>query len=122
MGAALRRPLADVVVLRRERGRSGVFVDVFVSLSERSPAVIEALGGRVMTRAGSLFGARVPLSALRALGADSRVRYVKAARHLDADPGDFLVSRHCFNCNAELTTPESVALGFGPECRKKFGL
>ena len=49
-------------------------------------------------------------------------RYVKAARHLVADPGDFLVSRHCFNCNAELTTPESVELGFGPECRKKFGL
>ncbi|PYP68194.1 MAG: hypothetical protein DMD36_13390 [Gemmatimonadetes bacterium] len=82
MGAALRRPLADVVVLRRERGRSGVSVDVFVSLSERSPAVIEALGGRVMTRAGSLFGARVPLSALRALGADSRVRYVQAARRV----------------------------------------
>ena len=82
MGAALRRPLADVVVLRRDRGRSGTFVDVFVSLSERSPAVIEALGGRVMTRAGSLFGARVPLSALRALGADSRVRYVKAARRV----------------------------------------
>ena len=78
----MRRPLADVVVLRRERGRSGVSVDVFVSLSERSPAVIEALGGRVMTRAGSLFGARVPLSALRALGADSRVRYVQAARRV----------------------------------------
>ncbi|HEY6209926.1 MAG TPA: S8 family serine peptidase, partial [Gemmatimonadales bacterium] len=82
MGAALRRPLADIVVLRRERGRSGTFVDVFVSLSERSPAVIEALGGRVTTRAGSLFGARVPLSGLRALVADSRVRYVKAARRV----------------------------------------
>jgi len=82
VGAALRRPLADVVVLRRERGRSGMFVDVFVSLSERSPAVIEALGGRVIARAGTLFGARVPLSALRALGADSRVRYVKAARRV----------------------------------------
>src|SRR5207247_8559775 len=68
--------------LRRERGPRGVSVDGSVSWRERSPAVIEALGGRVMTRAGSLFGARVPLSALRALGADSRVRYVKAARRV----------------------------------------
>ena len=80
LGAALRRPLAGVVMLRREPGRAETFVDVFVSLSDRSPAVIEALGGLVTVHAGALFGARVPLSALRALLADARVRYVQAAR------------------------------------------
>ncbi len=80
LGTALRRPLAGVVMLRREPGRAETFVDVFVSLSDRSPGVIEALGGRVMVHAGTLLGARVPLSALPALRADARVRYVQAAR------------------------------------------
>jgi len=80
LGTALRRPLAGVVMLRREPGRAETFVDVFVSLRDRSPGVIEALGGRVMVHAGTLLGARVPLSALPALRADARVRYVQAAR------------------------------------------
>jgi subtilisin family serine protease len=82
VGAALRRPLADVVVLRHVAGRAETFVDVFVSLGERSPALIEALGGQVMAHAGALLGARVPVSALRTLQADPRVRYIQAAHRL----------------------------------------
>ena len=82
LSAALRRPLANVIVLRREPGQTQTLVDVFVSLTGPSPNLIEALGGRVVARAGSLLGARVPLSALAALGADARVRYVQAARRV----------------------------------------
>lgn len=81
-GAVLRRPLPEILVLRREPGRAETFVDVFVSLTEPSPAVIEALGGLVTVRAGALLGARVPLTALRALAAEPRVRYVQAARRV----------------------------------------
>jgi subtilisin family serine protease len=80
--AALQRPLSDVVVLRREPGQPETLVDVFVSLDERSPAAIEAVGGRVTARAGALFGARLPLSALGALQADGRVRYIQAAHRI----------------------------------------
>ncbi|OLB16067.1 MAG: hypothetical protein AUH12_07510 [Gemmatimonadetes bacterium 13_2_20CM_69_8] len=81
-GAVLQRPLPEAVVLRRDPGGAETFVDVFVSLDQRSPAAIEALGGRVLVHAGSLFGARVPLSAVRALLGDSRVQYIQAARRL----------------------------------------
>lgn len=33
-----------------------------------------------------------------------------------------LVSRHCMRCNRELTTPESIRLGIGPECASKGDL
>jgi subtilisin family serine protease len=82
VGTALRRPLADVVVLRHEVGRAETFVDVFVSLADPSPAIIEALGGEVTAHAGALLGARVPVSALRTLQADRRVRYIQAAHRL----------------------------------------
>jgi len=71
LSAALRRPLANVIVLRREPGQTQTLVDVFVSLTGPSPNLIEALGGRVVARAGSLLGARVPLSALAALVGDT---------------------------------------------------
>ena len=82
VGPALRRSLADLLVLRREPGLTQTLVDVFVSLTGPSPDMIEALGGRVVARVGSLLGARVPLSALSALRADGRVRYVQAARRV----------------------------------------
>ena len=82
LGSALRRPLANVIVLRREPGQTQTLVDVFVSVTGPAPNLIEALGGRVVARAGSLLGARVPLSALAALRADGRVRYVQAARRV----------------------------------------
>lgn len=82
VGPALRRSLADLLVLRREPGQTQTLVDVFVSLTGPSPDMIEALGGRVVARVGSLLGARVPLSALSALRADGRVRYVQAARRV----------------------------------------
>src|SRR5205807_1235767 len=82
LGSALRRPLADLLVLRREPGQTQTLVDVFVSVTGPAPNLIEALGGRVVARAGSLLGARVPLSALAALRADGRVRYVQAARRV----------------------------------------
>src|SRR2546430_17393353 len=45
LGAVLQRPLPEAVVLRRDPGGVETFVDVFVSLDQRSPAAIEALGG-----------------------------------------------------------------------------
>lgn len=43
-----------------------------------------------------------------------------AARFL-ADPEAALVSKHCARCNEKLTTPESLALGYGPVCAQKVG-
>ena len=80
--AAAGRPLSELIVLRREPADLEPFVDVFVSLQDPAPDLIETLGGHVGARAGSLFGARVPLSALPALEAEPRVRYVQAARRL----------------------------------------
>lgn len=75
-------PVADALALRRVPGRPELFVDVWVSLTEPTPSAVEAVGGRVRARAGSLIGAQVPLSALAALDADPRVRYVRAAQRL----------------------------------------
>jgi hypothetical protein len=80
---AVGRPLGSVIMLRREAGRPGTWVDVFVSLTARDVDAIEAVGGEVAVQAGSLVGARVPLAALASLAADSRVRYVQAARRLE---------------------------------------
>ncbi len=32
------------------------------------------------------------------------------------------VSKHCFKCNRVITNPDSLDLGYGPECTKKLGL
>jgi subtilase family protein len=80
---AVGRPLGSVIMLRREAGRPGTWVDVFVSLTARDVDAIQAVSGEVAVQAGSLVGARVPLAALASLAADSRVRYVQAARRLE---------------------------------------
>lgn len=41
------------------------------------------------------------------------------ADRLMADPAAALVSKNCARCGRTLTTPESIASGFGPECVKK---
>ena len=38
---------------------------------------------------------------------------------LMADPEAALVSKNCARCNRTLTTPESIRLGYGPECAKR---
>jgi hypothetical protein len=42
-----------------------------------------------------------------------------AAEALVADPEAALVSKRCVRCSRKLTTPESIALGIGPECASK---
>jgi subtilisin family serine protease len=75
-------PSASQIVLTRGPGRFEMYVDVFISLTDRVPGLIEAVGGQVRVVAGSLIGAQVPLSSLAGLEADSRVRYVRAAHYV----------------------------------------
>lgn len=82
VGAAIGLPIANQVVLTRDRGRIETYVDVFISLTDSIPGLIEAVGGEVRVLAGSLMGAQVPLSALTGLEADPRVRYIQAAHYV----------------------------------------
>lgn len=75
-------PASNVIVLTREPGRIDTYVDVFISLTDSIPGLIEAVGGEVHVLAGSLIGARVPLGALAGLEADQRVRYIQAAHYV----------------------------------------
>lgn len=79
MGRGAGFPAAQLLDFTRPRPAAGTFVTVFVSLTDRAPEVIEAAGGIVGARMGSLFTARVPISALTGLAADPRVRYVRAS-------------------------------------------
>ena len=54
-----------------------------------------------------------------------------AALATEADDGAFNIgerdykvtrSKRCLSCNRKLTTPESLARGFGPECAARIGL
>lgn len=46
----------------------------------------------------------------------------EALAQLIADPDAALESLKCRRCNRDLTTPESLAIGIGPECAKMVGL
>lgn len=41
------------------------------------------------------------------------------ARAFLADPEAALVAKHCARCHRTLTTPQSIAVGYGPECSRK---
>lgn len=82
VGAAIGLPIGNQIVLTRDRGRIETYVDVFISLTDSVPGLIEAVGGEVRVLAGSLIGARLPLSALAGLEADPRVRYIQAAHYV----------------------------------------
>ncbi len=80
--AAIALPGTRQIVLTRAPGQFETMVDVFISLTDPDPGLIEAAGGDVRVFAGTLFGARVPLSALSVLEADPRVRFVRAAHYV----------------------------------------
>lgn len=44
---------------------------------------------------------------------------IAAAEILVSDPDAALVAKQCLRCGRKLTTPESLALGIGPECASK---
>lgn len=44
---------------------------------------------------------------------------LRDAEALLADPNGALTAAHCFRCGRTLTTPESIAAGWGPECIKR---
>lgn len=44
---------------------------------------------------------------------------LRDAEALLADPNGALTAAHCFRCGRTLTTPESIAAGWGPECINK---
>ncbi|MGI8498441.1 MAG: S8 family serine peptidase [Gemmatimonadaceae bacterium] len=73
-------PLLHELTVKREGIET--YVDVFVSLTDRSPSVIESLGGRIRSQAGSLFGAWLPLSAVARLESDPRVRFVESTTRI----------------------------------------
>ncbi|MDP3775913.1 MAG: S8 family peptidase [Gemmatimonadales bacterium] len=82
VAAAVGLPSANQIVLTRGPGRVEMFVDAFISLTDSIPGLIEAVGGEVRVLAGSLIGARLPLSALAGLEGDPRVRYIQAAHYV----------------------------------------
>jgi hypothetical protein len=43
---------------------------------------------------------------------------IEKANQFLRDPEAALVAKHCARCNRVLTTPESIAAGLGPECRR----
>lgn len=49
---------------------------------------------------------------------DNQPLLADAQRLLD-DPDAALESAECYRCHRRLTTPESIAMGIGPECAKK---
>jgi len=58
-------------------------------------------------------------SALRVFKRYRESAVVEFAEALMADPDAALVAKHCARCGRTLTTPESIAAGFGPECASK---
>lgn len=48
----------------------------------------------------------------------THTRMLDRANQFLADPDAALESKHCARCNRVLTTPESIAIGMGPECVK----
>lgn len=38
----------------------------------------------------------------------------------EGDGYELLISKRCLRCNRTLTTPESIEMGIGPECREKL--
>lgn len=76
---------------------------------------------------GSLFGRREYRHGARSQispNAKSAQAFEWFWRNIDAIPAaqaEFIPSSRCCCCNRTLTTPESCALGYGPECAKKLG-
>lgn len=75
---------------------------------------------------GSIFGPRYQHGRRSSISpnAKSAQAFEWFWRNVDALPADkveFIPSGKCCCCNRTLTTPTSVALGYGPECAKKLG-